>query len=250
MEDSLIRALTVDGDSTGIANLRSDGSQFFDQYAYDQTNGRVKLYFKHFGADNYGYYSCVSVFTDNRDGNIYKAVCIGNQTWMAENLRYAASGSVCYPGVDCRRYGRLYDWNTLMQGANATDAVPSGVQGVCPKGWHVPSIDELGALVQSSAVGGMTKAGGALKATTDWDSPNTGATDKFGFTALPGGYYSPDPVNEFQGQGLIGYWWSTTASIYPGDYQLMYMTNNYEGAPVGGDLGQDIKLSCRCVKDK
>ncbi|MCL2101916.1 MAG: hypothetical protein FWH22_09430, partial [Fibromonadales bacterium] len=89
-------------------------------------------------------------FMDNRDDQIYKWVIIGSQVWMAENLNYNASGSLCHDNStsNCDTYGRLYNWNTAMSNAASSNATPSGVQGVCPQGWHLPSDAEWGILVK------------------------------------------------------------------------------------------------------
>ncbi len=76
-------------------------------------------------------------FTDSRDGQEYEWVKIGDQVWMAENLNYAQ-----HDEGNSGRYGRLYDWAAVMQGENSSNNNPSGVQGVCPDGWHVPSDEE------------------------------------------------------------------------------------------------------------
>ena len=85
---------------------------------------------------------------DSRDGNEYMTVQIGNQRWMAENLRYdvpnvytnAVNVVDTFPAsLPCRGYGRLYDWNTAMNGSGTSTTTPSGVQGLCPSGWHMPS---------------------------------------------------------------------------------------------------------------
>ncbi|MDA3853143.1 MAG: FISUMP domain-containing protein, partial [Bacteroidales bacterium] len=105
-------------------------------------------------------------FTDSRDNNTYNWVTIGEQVWMAENLAYlprvhsnalfANADSACYgvygyDGTDVTAakdsanystYGVLYNWYAAMAGASSSDASPSGVQGVCPTGWHLPSDDE------------------------------------------------------------------------------------------------------------
>ncbi len=103
-----------------------------------------------------------NTFTDSRDGNVYKFVKIGTQTWMAENLAYlpsvvgSATGSETTPyyyvyGYDgtsvtaakatsnYTTYGVLYNWPAAMGGFSSSSSNPSGVQGVCPAGWHLPS---------------------------------------------------------------------------------------------------------------
>lgn len=170
-------------------------------------------------------------FTDPRDGNHYNVVKIGNQVWMAENLKYLPSvvgsgtGSLTIPyyyvygynGTDVAAakgtanyttYGVLYNWPAAMAGSASSAANPSGVQGVCPTGWHLPSDAEWTQL--TDYLGGEGVAGGKLKeaGTAHWQSPNTGATNETGFTALPGGYRYDD--GSFDGIGDGGFWWSAT----------------------------------------
>jgi len=175
--------------------------------------------------------------TDSRDGKKYKTVVIGTKTWMAENLNYdvpnAGMGSKCYgeggaikvgtPSggqedyryvekewkAACDKYGRLYDWTTVMAGSASSNKNPSGVRGICPEGWHVPSDDEWAELVDYvgdfictspdiSTCYNSYKAGIKLKAKSGWSSydyygdgshvESGNGTDEFGFAALPGGY--------------------------------------------------------------
>ncbi len=157
------------------------------------------------------------------DGNTYNWIGIGKQAWMAENLkttRYADGSAIphvegttewdnltvtdkayCwYNNSTANRdtYGGLYTWAAAMNGAASSDANPSGVQGVCPDGWHLPSDAEWKELemflgmsqAEADDTGWRgTDEGGKLKeaGTTHWNSPNTGATNESGFTALPGG---------------------------------------------------------------
>ena len=113
---------------------------------------------------------------DDRDGQRYRTVKIGSQTWMAENLNYKVESSVCPDNQDsnCTKYGRLYTWGTAV-GKSESDcppdekcSLPSGnIQGVCPSGWHLPTKAEWDTLITS--VGRkLTIASNALKSTNGW----------------------------------------------------------------------------------
>src|SRR5574344_2484117 len=157
-----------------------------------------------------------STIKDARDNQTYRIVTIGSQTWMAENLKYLPSvvgprtGSKTTPHyyvygyngtnvtdakatANYNTYGVLYNWPAAMNGAASSTTNPSGVQGVCPDGWHLPSNAEWTEL--TDYLGGYSVAGGKLKATGTieagtglWYDRNTGATNETGFTGLPGGY--------------------------------------------------------------
>ncbi|MCL2218551.1 MAG: hypothetical protein FWC23_01115 [Chitinispirillia bacterium] len=153
-----------------------------------------------------------NTLTDS-DGKQYRIVTIGSQMWMAENLNYNASGSVCYNNQEsnCNTYGRLYDWATVMNGASSSTLSPSGVQGICPSGWHVPSDAEWETLVKyvdPNASGDYdNNAGTKLKSTSGWSGGGNG-TDEHGFSALPcGDGYS---AGSFGDAGYYGRWWSAT----------------------------------------
>jgi uncharacterized protein (TIGR02145 family) len=164
----------------------------------------------------------VSTFTDGRDDKIYKKVQIGSQIWMAENLNYAADGSKCYEGYghggwsagsaegNCEKFGRLYDWNTAMNGEHSSHAVPSDVEGVCPIGWHLPSDAEWTVLQDFVGINAGTK----LKS-REWHdthapggTPDPDGTDKYRFTALPGGYAGASGSGSHAGWN--GFWWTAT----------------------------------------
>jgi len=162
----------------------------------------------------------IEMFVDVRDGKEYKKVKIGEQVWMAENLNYREDEDgnvlgVCYNNLasNCTQYGRLYNWNEAMGGASSSSAVPSGVQGVCPADWHLPSNAEWDVLM--TAVGGSSTAARKLKSTSGWNSCGPAGSgsyyvceDAYGFAALPGGGgYS---VGYFNNAGYYGYWWSAT----------------------------------------
>src|SRR5574344_670616 len=205
-------------------------------------------------------------FIDSRDGNEYNWVQIGDQVWMAENLAYLprvnmvadgsedAAGSYYYVyGYDgtnvadakatanYNTYGVLYNWTAAMDGEASSTTNPSGVQGVCPDGWHLPSDAEWTEL--TDYLGGTSDAGGKLKetGTTHWNSPNTGATNETGFTALPGGGRSNKGAFDYIGS--YGYWWSATESGTNGAW-LRGM--GYNGGSVGrGYNGKELGFSVR-----
>jgi len=188
-----------------------------------------------------------NTFVDSRGGKKYKMVKIGNQTWMAENLDYAASGSKCYNNdpANCNKYGRLYDWNTA--------------KSACPSGWHLPSKAEWEALLE--AVGGEATAGTKLKAKSGWDTRKDyyiPGTDNYGFSALPGGNYGftidailsgKNNERKFDGIGNWGCWWSTN------DNRSIVDIANYVGIRYNGEEASsstEIKsnlLSVRCIQD-
>ena len=170
-----------------------------------------------------------TTFTDNRDGKVYRTVAIGTQTWMAENLNFAAEGSKCYENKDanCAKYGRLYSWETARK--------------ACPAGFHLPSDDEWAALENS--VGRRTMAGAKLKSSSGWANNGNG-TDEYGFSALPGGYVSG---GEFSHAGIYGYWWSATE--YTANYAwIRYMYYNYDDV-YKRNSGKAGMYSVRCVQN-
>ncbi|MDY0143043.1 MAG: FISUMP domain-containing protein [Bacteroidales bacterium] len=207
-------------------------------------------------------------FTDSRDGTEYQTITIGNQEWMAENLKYLpsvvgpATGSQTtayyyvygYDGTDVTAakatanyttYGVLYNWPASMAGSASSAANPSGVQGVCPTGWHLPSDAEWTQL--TDYLGGESVTGDKLKetGTTHWNSPNTDATNETGFTALPGG--SRDFDGSFGYIGLYGYWWSATEgnASYAWNRRMSYDNSNVLRSSYGKELG----FSVRCLRD-
>jgi uncharacterized protein (TIGR02145 family) len=176
-----------------------------------------------------------SFFTDSRDGKVYRKVTIGSQTWMAENLNFAAEGSKCYDNNpdNCAKYGRLYDWETALK--------------ACPEGWHLHSKDEYEAL--DDAVGGVEVAGEKLKAKSGWNNykgTSGNGADDFGFSALPGGY-GLSGSDSFHDVGTMGYWWSATEDSVYGAYGR-YMYHNKSYVYRDGYIKSGM-LSVRCVED-
>jgi uncharacterized protein (TIGR02145 family) len=171
------------------------------------------------------------MFTDPRDGKVYRTVKIGEQIWMAQNLNYEAEGSVCYENdpANGEKYGRLYNWETAMKAS--------------PPGWHLPSYEEWQALVDFA---GEKIAGKKLTAANGWNNykeANDGnGTDDFGFAALSGGDGGSDG-----GVGKYGFWWSATEDN-AADAWRRYMS--YRIALVGADTCDKSDLfSVRCLQD-
>lgn len=245
-EKSFITSLLVDFDTTGNAHVdnNSDPIKTWQSDVEKGTESTLTL----FGQKNI-WYGCGGNLTDTRDGNVYKTVCIGGKRWMAENLRYNLSTSAVNGAApDAKVFGRLYNWNEAMQGAAPSTKVPSGVQGVCPAGWHLPSNGEW--MEMMNAVGGQAIAGGAVKTPQYWAQPNTGATNSSGLSMVPGGYYS-SVDNNFKELGTYGYYWNTSLhNNLAGTYDFFAIRNNsavLSQVIYAGDA--NIKISVRCVKD-
>jgi uncharacterized protein (TIGR02145 family)/uncharacterized repeat protein (TIGR02543 family) len=185
-----------------------------------------------------------ATFIDDRDDKSYKRVRIGDQVWMAENLNYDASGSKCYDNsnANCEKYGRLYNWATAMNGASSSSLSPSGVQGACPVGWHIPSDAEWTTL--TDFVGGTSTAGTKLKATSGWYNNGNGM-DNYGWSALPGGYGNSDGY--FNDAGGLGSWWSATedGANLARDRDMSYNNENV----YRGSNGKALLFSVRCAQD-
>jgi uncharacterized protein (TIGR02145 family) len=193
------------------------------------------------------------------DGNIYKAVQIGDQVWMAENLKslhYADGKEIkeirSYEDNEfwVSTYARYYTWNATMNNYESSTKIPSGVQGVCPTNWHVPSDGEWEVLIQY--LGGQEVAGGKLKeaGTKHWQTPNTGADNSSGFNALPSGYLYFDS-NHCGGGTNGGCWvskemearyWSSTTNL------LRLLNTNSASVLRDGTRGLG-RTTVRCVKD-
>jgi uncharacterized protein (TIGR02145 family) len=222
-------------------------------------------------------YTTPSGFTDNRDGNIYQWIKIGNQIWMAENLAYLPHIGqysfepnkepvyevLDYQGTDVSEakttlyyntYGVLYNLPALMAGEITSNTNPSGVQGVCPSGWHLPSETEWDQLITYQ--GGADIAGAKLKETglTHWSSSNIGATNESGFTALPGGnkyntYNFNQLVYSFWTYGGTGEWWSCSEYDTNKMYTIKIESNSNEVYPFYSNKDVEYCFSVRCVKD-
>jgi uncharacterized protein (TIGR02145 family) len=198
------------------------------------------------------------------DGNIYKTVKIGSQVWMAENLKtmkYNDGTAIplvtddkawkalttpvyCWYKNDAtankNKYGALYNWYTVS------------TNKLCPRGWHVPTDAEWRTLI--TYLGGESVAGGKLKekGTVHWESPNTGATNESGFTALPSGERKHDGTFDDSGSNVVsfrsnGCWWSSTEQYaFNAYYQRLYnsLISVYSSLSV-----KQSGYSVRCLQD-
>jgi len=246
------------------------------------------------------YYGNVVTFTTNItprdstvtdvDGNVYNTITIGNQTWMRENLRtkHFPDGesipevSVYYMGnySQPRRYtprnsdgnapaeyGLLYNWTAVMNGEASSDRNPSGVQGICPDGWHVPSHTEWRQLIlyvesqpQYYQEYGQdpTLIAKSLASTYGWDNSTTSASvgniqalnNATGFSVLPAGCfgYIPD-ASEFGITDLhyAAYFWSASGADPAIAWMLTMASHN--AVPYSLDMQKAEAYSVRCVKD-
>ncbi len=218
-------------------------------------------------------------FTDPRDNNVYKTLQLGNQIWMAENMRYLSQVNppsnkmgnwvYGYIGTDVneakatenyKKYGVLYNWT------QATSA--------CPTGWHLPSENDWMELENFLIANGNNfdgtiindKLGKSLASSYDWvlstvegSVGNTDYSDKrnlTGFTGLPAGYRGKD--GKFYNLGYRTSWWSSTfqiSYIVNGErvtyYYYRSLRNDQSDLPGGGNSGMDIEVgaSIRCIKN-
>jgi len=171
-------------------------------------------------------------------GKTYKTVVIGEQCWMKENLSLETENSNCYDDdpVNCETYGRLYDWNSMMNGSQGSELVPSGVQGICPDGWHIPSYGEWRILVAhvEGDVNKMKESG-----YKHWYYYyNFKANNRSGFTALPGGGKS----SSYYGLHEAAKFWTSSKDVtFVGLYdEIRYLPYSEK----------EYSFSVRCVKDK
>ncbi len=195
------------------------------------------------------------------DGNVYKTVKIGNQVWMAENLRtthYRNGDSILTTQTDTldysaettpkyqfvynndnnllRLYGRMYTWYA------ATDK-----RNICPLGWHIPTIEEFKQL--DKALGGKDAAIGKLKVvgTDYWKTPNLDATNESGFNGLPGGWRAAK--GHFGALGKYGHWWASDMQTPEFAFRMFL---SFDSSCYKNHLGSSDPQnawSVRCVKD-
>ena len=206
------------------------------------------------------------------EGQTYRTVKIGTQTWLAKNLNYAVAGSKCYDNdpANCVKYGRLYDWSTAMglpsscNENSCSSQIQPKHKGICPSGWHIPSNDDWDKLLRyvDNENGGDGEvdelgydsytAGRYLKATSDWnwndeEDKSGNGTDQYDFSALPGGRGHSD--GSFVNVGDHGGWYSASESEYK-NYEAYRRRMYYDSDDAGlSSIYKSELQSVRCVKD-
>lgn len=194
------------------------------------------------------------------DCNTYRIVTIGNQVWLAENLKTTTyndgkpitleeddttwsnltTGAYCWYDNDKATYGNtygpLYNWYAVETG------------NLCPDGWHVPTNAEWTALEDYLTNNGYDGTEGtALKAISNWINSNDNGTDNYGFTALPGGARNGND-GDFGNVECSGYWWSSTEFS---SSNVWYRTLIYSCSSILRDSSASKKysFSVRCIRD-
>jgi uncharacterized protein (TIGR02145 family) len=245
---------------TGVGNFTSNISGLEPNTTY-----YVRAYATNSKGTGYGNALIIREKVTDADGNVYSTVVIGNQKWLVENLKTTKYNNGTpipnvLPGEDWtslttgayvwyandeasykNAYGALYNWYAVNTGK------------LCPTGWHVPTDAEWTTLTDYA--GGWKVAGGKLKSTRtapaaypSWASPNTGATDEYGFSALPGGYRGNyDGTGYFYGVGNRGYWWSSTEDAAAHAWSRYMDYDAGYAAPAYGSKRPG--LSVRCLRD-
>ena len=190
---------------------------------------------------------------DRRDDNRYKTVKVGNDVWMAENLRYASPGSFCYEDKDirCRSYGRLYPWHVAMRlpkdfiENSMPEAILAEHQGLCPDGWHIPTNDEWIALGTYAVNLRKGSVAAALKHRDGWARGGKPISNASGFMALPAGSRYMDEYNEL---GSSAYFWAAhggdgMGAVY---WNLVNSKDDFTSA----EEFESTAFSVRCVRNK
>ena len=224
--------------------------------------------------------------TDDRDGQTYKTVKIGEQWWMAENLNYAYTGvpfkyvlstesnlvyysdstSWCFndSAEYCTKYGRLYTWSAAMDSSgilpgNAAngcgyDSICSPtypVRGVCPEGWHLPDSTEWFTLF--TAVGGKSTAGMVLRSTEGWNDIIDNNGNKYDSNGSDNFGFSALPVGRvrvswlYDNEGIHANFWSST-EYKSGGANIVCLNRGIDYAYWFTE-NEDDGYSVRCVKD-
>jgi len=253
----------IDGYSSAIPSLTANTTYYVRAYATNEAGTAYgnQLSFTTTGISAIVFNSNLTYGTVlDIDGNVYKTILIGTQTWMAENLKTTK----CNDGTSVSNVTDLNAWDALtspgycwcLNDASTYKAVYGALYNwyavntgkLCPSGWHVPSYNEWNTLV--AYLGGVEVSGGKLKETgiSHWVSPNTGATNESGFTALPGSMRDITADFAHGDQiGIYGNWWSSTV-MDPVNRYVLGM-NNFDASASISNAYYVSGYSVRCLKD-
>ena len=176
-------------------------------------------------------------FTDTRDGQEYKYVTIGNQVWMAENLKFDAPYSLCYEKIDgfCDTFGRFYSLHVNGEDLGLFDQ--ELLDTICPAGWHVPSEDEW--IVLAVSMGGIDNAGRRLMSSSDFGELYTPGTDDCEYNSLPAGFLEGGIFHKY----VSSKYWTSTARDFQTSYYCAFMATAFSFGK------SSTKMSIRCIKD-
>jgi uncharacterized protein (TIGR02145 family) len=166
------------------------------------------------------------------EGIQYKIISIGDQIWMAENLKKAYGDTYwCYNNSNqyCEKYGFLYTWDNSRK--------------VCPAGWKLPSETDWNALIDF--LGGDNIAGGRLKSLVEWSNQNVDATNESNFSSIPGGYRLDNGSYHFIGRSAF-YWVSDEFDSQNGKYISLSGTH---GQIIRNNAKKNFGFSVRCIKE-
>ncbi|MBK7957321.1 MAG: T9SS type A sorting domain-containing protein [Bacteroidetes bacterium] len=201
-------------------------------------------------------FTCGDTFLDMRDNRKYTTVKIGNQCWMKQNLTYGVfvqSNNTGVPHADVtnnmifekycynnnintsNQYGGYYDWNELMNYKNA----PSS-QGLCPMGWHVPSLTEFQVLIDHA-----TSSSNALKIVGEGNAPNGIGNDSTGFSAKHTG--DRGSLGDFNGANLVSTFWTSTETA-PDMARHIYMIADDDSIKIW-TTQKSSGFACRCLNN-
>ena len=178
-------------------------------------------------------------FTDARDGQVYKYTTIGNQVWMAENLKFNAPYSLCYDKIEgyCDTFGRFYSLHVNGEWFDLFDQ--ELLDTICPAGWHVPSVDEWNVLVNN--VGGFENVVSRLYSSSDFEERYKPGSDDCGFNSKPAGYWLSN--GDLSGEYLMTIYWTSTSMNMQSSYVCAF---NVDGIAFGIN---EHKMPIRCLRN-
>ena len=266
--DSVISSNTSSGSfSLNISNLLPDRNYFVRAYATNSQGTSYGDVIKISTLNSLS--SACPMYVYDYEGTQYPTAEIGNQCWMAENLRtkhyengaeislvssnqiwanpYFASYSIYDLSIfNETEYGYLYNWETIMGMDDFFNDTSSILQGICPTGWHLPDSTETTILINE--LGGSNTAGQQLKESgySHWNTHANGGNNNSGFSALPGGLRHPYNAH-YLNMTMSGHFWIMDESNFENGLNLQILFDSHKAtiSPINKRAG----LSVRCIKD-